>query len=261
MIHLLRRPAWVMLGSVAVGLAILFVNLGLWQLRRLGEVRLDNAVAIARLAAEPVPIELAVHPAADLVVAGEEHRFRRVVATGEFEPREEVLVRSQTNGGVAGFHVITPLVTDRAAILVNRGWVPLEFDTPPVPAAPPQGTVTLTLVLQATRERGRLGPEDPRGEADVVNRVDIARLGSQIEHPLYPVYGLEVAERDGLPVPVALPEFDDGPHLSYAIQWFAFAVIAVGGFWVLLRRSAQHGLQSVLDRQPRPPGVADDALG
>jgi cytochrome oxidase assembly protein ShyY1 len=31
------------------------------------------------------------------------------------------------------------------------------------------------------------------------------------------------------PVRLEPPVIGDGPHLSYAIQWFAFAAIAVGG--------------------------------
>ena len=32
------------------------------------------------------------------------------------------------------------------------------------------------------------------------------------------------------------PEISDGPHLAYAIQWFAFAVIAVVGALIFARR-------------------------
>jgi len=32
------------------------------------------------------------------------------------------------------------------------------------------------------------------------------------------------------------PELDDGPHLSYAIQWFSFALIIVIGSIALLRK-------------------------
>ena len=36
-------------------------------------------------------------------------------------------------------------------------------------------------------------------------------------------------------VPVAPPALDEGPHLSYALQWFAFTVIGVIGIGVLVR--------------------------
>jgi cytochrome oxidase assembly protein ShyY1 len=35
---------------------------------------------------------------------------------------------------------------------------------------------------------------------------------------------------------VPLPELSEGPHLSYAIQWFSFAVVALVGSAILVRR-------------------------
>jgi surfeit locus 1 family protein len=34
------------------------------------------------------------------------------------------------------------------------------------------------------------------------------------------------------------PALDDGPHLSYAIQWFAFAVIAIVGAAALVGKGS-----------------------
>ena len=45
----------------------------------------------------------------------------------------------------------------------------------------------------------------------------------------------------GIPLRILAPVLDEGPrHLSYAIQWFAFALIALGGatFVVLKEREA-----------------------
>ena len=35
------------------------------------------------------------------------------------------------------------------------------------------------------------------------------------------------------------PGLDEGPHLSYAIQWFTFSAIAAGGYLLILRRIAR----------------------
>jgi surfeit locus 1 family protein len=42
--------------------------------------------------------------------------------------------------------------------------------------------------------------------------------------------------------PVPLPERSDGPHLSYAIQWFAFALIALAGSVALARSSQRRAM-------------------
>jgi cytochrome oxidase assembly protein ShyY1 len=47
------------------------------------------------------------------------------------------------------------------------------------------------------------------------------------------------AQAGDLPVVVPRPELDEGPHLSYAVQWFTFGTIALVGFVVLARREAR----------------------
>ena len=224
---------------VVLVLSVVFVSLGMWQLRRLEERRLANTVERSRFEAEPVDVGLLV-PAAGADLDSLNHH--RAVASGTFVPESEVLIRSQVYLDVAGFHVITPLLTeDGSAILVNRGWVPLEMDEVPVDAAPPPtGTVTVEGWLSPTQERQSLGPVDPEGgRLAAMNRVDIERIQEQVPFELSPVYLVAMGERGGeLPVPVAPPTFEDeGPHLAYAIQWFAFLVIGLVGYFSLIRRS------------------------
>jgi len=220
-------------------LSVAFVSLGMWQLRRLDERRLANTVGESRFEAEPVDAALLVSAAgSDL----DSLSHYRALATGTFAPESEVLIRSQVYLGVAGFHVVTPLVADDgSAVLVNRGWVPLDMDRVPVTAAtPPAGVVTVEGWLVPTKERGALGPPDPEdGRLVAMNRVDIDRIQEQVPFPLLPMYLVAMGERGGeLPVPVETPTFeDDGPHLAYAIQWFSFLVIGIVGYGFLMRRS------------------------
>jgi surfeit locus 1 family protein len=229
---------------VVVALAILFINLGFWQLRRLEEVRLENAVGESRFGEEPQDLETLLQAA-----GGDEEslEFRRATFTGEFRPVDEVLIRSQVHQSVAGFHVITPLVgEDGTAVLVNRGWVPLDADDVPVVAAsPPDGTVTVTGWVRPGQTRGSLGPADPAdGRLVAMNRVDIDRIQKQVPYELEPVYLSVLGEPEGeLPVPAPEPTFEDeGPHLGYAIQWFSFALIGVVGYIFLLRRAARRSV-------------------
>jgi cytochrome oxidase assembly protein ShyY1 len=52
------------------------------------------------------------------------------------------------------------------------------------------------------------------------------------------------AAMDSTPARVAPPALDDGPHLSYAIQWFSFAAIALVGSYVVVRRGRAVGSTS-----------------
>lgn len=223
---------------LVIALAALFVRLGIWQLDRLDERRMENAVGESRLAETPVPVTglLGDQPEPERLT------HRRVSATGRFDPDNEVLIRSQVHLGSAGHHVITPLLLESGgAIMVNRGWVPFELDESPVEqASPPEGTVVIEGWLRPSQPRPALGRQDPEGSLDVMTRVDLARIEQQLPYPIADMYLVEMGERDQLPVPVAQPDFsDEGPHLGYALQWFGFAAIGLVGYLALLRRRLQ----------------------
>jgi len=75
--------------------------------------------------------------------------------------------------------------------------------------------------------------------------VDPAALRDSVPYPLLrfviqqlpPSTGPEPPPPPGL-VRWPLPEVSNGPHLSYAIQWFSFATIIVVGSLALMRKRA-----------------------
>lgn len=232
-------PKWIAAHVVVIVIAIVFINLGFWQLGRLEERQLENSIAESRYRAPPE--ELGVL----LAAAGEDQqslRYRQAEVTGTYEPEHELLTRNQVYRDQAGFHVVTPLVfDDGGAVLVNRGWVPLPLDTPPIAeAAPDAGEVSVTGWINPTQTRPALGPTDPTGEVlDVMSRIDIERIQQQVPLDLAPVYlVLEGDGGDELPVALPAPEFEDeGSHLAYAIQWFGFTLTGVVGYYFLVRKT------------------------
>lgn len=236
MLEALRQPKWIIGTVVVVALAAVFIRLGFWQLDRLDDRQTINSVGEERINAAPADLELVLEGAGADPASVE---FRRVVVTGEFDTSREVLIRSQVELGQAGFHVITPLVTESdRAVLVNRGWVPLTMDTPPVDAPPDLGSQRVEGWVHLTQTRPPLGPEEPPGDLEVFNRVDIDRVAAQLPYEVAPVYVVAMGEgSNDLPVRVDPPDFsDEGPHLAYAIQWFGFAAVGLVGFYFLLRR-------------------------
>lgn len=243
MLQALRQPKWLVAAVVVVVLAAVFVRLGFWQLDRHQERRTENQIGELRIDAEPEPLETLLEAVGEDL---ESLEYRRVVVSGEFVPSEEVLIRSQVELGQAGFHVITPLVEGDDGVLVNRGWVPLTMDEPPVAATPPSGETRIEGWIELAETRPPLGPEDPPGDLDVFNRVDVARIDQQVTARMAPIYVVAFDQGDeDLPVPVDPPDFTDaGPHLAYAIQWFGFAAVGLIGFYFLLRRKGGQGRYS-----------------
>jgi surfeit locus 1 family protein len=240
MLPALRQPKWIVGTIVVIALAAIFIGLGLWQLDRLEERRFENAIGEERLGRSPADLSTLLAEAGDDL---DSIRYRRATVTGRFAPESEVLIRSQVELGQAGFHVITPLVNGQGqAVLVNRGWVPLTMDTTPVEAAPPPGDQVVAGWVETTAIRPAFGPEAQPGEGVVFNRVDIDRIEEQMPYELLPVYLVQMGERGNeLPLLLSPPDFEDeGPHLSYAVQWFGFtAVVLVGWFFLVRRKGPQ----------------------
>ena len=100
------------------------------------------------------------------------------------------------------------------------------------------------------------------GTLTALARADIARLQQQTAYPLLPFY-VELESSTpadaGGPTPIPLPDLDDGPHLSYAFQWFIFATLAVIGWVVVVRKSGRDHKQSAHDK-PNVSGL-DTGVG
>jgi len=235
--------------AVALGL-VLLAGLGFWQLQRLSQRRAANAFLLGRLQAAPLQIDGAgLDPeASDL---------RRAVVTGTYDFAQEIILRNRTYNELPGVHVLTPLRIDGsdAAVLVDRGWLPYEVSANDRRAQfhAPTGKVEVRGILrQAQVYRGGLAPADPplgpsRSRLDAWFRVGIPRIQEQIPYKLLPVYleedsaeaantgtGADAARRFPRPAPDI--QLSEGSHLAYAVQFFSFAAILLGGYVLLYQR-------------------------
>ncbi|MDA8369672.1 MAG: SURF1 family protein [Nocardiopsaceae bacterium] len=217
-----------------------FIWLGFWQLGRWEDKAAAADRQQANMAAEPVPVDDLTSPGADV---DPKDRWRRVTATGTYDSEHELLVRNRDGSQGVGLHVLTPLVTeDGRGLLVNRGWVeqpPTATSEPDVPPAP-AGEVTVTGRLHYSETAQNTGIRDRGGLPE--GQIMIVEVDAISEDLPYPVYGgfVELTDQepssDPAPERVAAPETDTGLNLSYAVQWWVFTVIAVGGWVFLVRR-------------------------
>lgn len=217
------------------------LSLGGWQLRRLLARRAWNAAAMA---ARDLPeIDLAagsLPPTAN---------YRRVRLEGRFDFAHEITIRGRLLLGTPGIQVVTPLrLPGRdTAILVHRGFVPTsdaglpattDFYTEPDSAAF-QG-IALTIP-----DEGDGGPlETANGRT--WHRLDLAAIRAATPYPIGPQYVIMIGDTlrtrehtvkgHSLPIRIEPPPLDDGPHLSYAIQWLMIAGAAIGFGLVFVRK-------------------------
>jgi surfeit locus 1 family protein len=205
-------------------ISAVFVRLGFWQLSRLRERQAANRVAVSALAAPPVSLDRVDQTDfANLT----QHRL---VATGRYDSEHDIVLRGVALDGVPGVHVVTPLLLSgqEAAVLVDRGFVP-------APDA-------VTVDTDSLREPGQVRVEGiafpiPSGGGKPLEhagrttwgRLDLVALRDRLPYPILPLYLRQLPDSSlpAFPRRVAPPPLDEGPHLSYAVQWFLFAVMAM----------------------------------
>jgi surfeit locus 1 family protein len=241
MYRFLLRPRWILFTLAVIVAIVAMINLGFWQLRRLDERREFNATVEDRVDQSAVALD-------ELVPAGAEVgddslkdvEWRPVEASGRYLDDEDVRIVNRSQGGLAGDYIVTPLrLDDGRILLVARGFVaPPEGGVPPAPA----GEVIVEGRLRRSQVRRTGALSDPgTGTLTEALRVDIPRLEAQLPGAVEPMYieltASQPAESGDFPEPIAEPELDEGPHLSYAIQWFLFSAIAVVGWILAVRRS------------------------
>lgn len=258
MSRFLLRPRWIAFHLVVVVGIVVMVNLGFWQLDRLAERRDFNDRVLERTEQSPLPLGTLL---ADPGISPDAAEWSPVVVTGTYLP-EQIVEFNQSQNGRAGENVLSALVTDDGTtVVVNRGFIALGTDVPPAPTGPVE---VLGLVRTSEeRSRGEL-TDDTAGPITEVRRVDLPLIAAQLPGEVAPVY-LQLVDSDPPatstdPAPVVRPELGDGPHLSYAVQWFIFAACVAIGWVLAVRRSASRRRRGVESRpeMPDPDEPADE---
>lgn len=217
---------WLSYLALVVAFAIACSFLAMWQLSRREEARLEIERVESNWESAPLPIA-DVLPELDSFDADD--KWMPVILSGRYLAAEQVLVRGRPMNGNPGFEVLVPFQLDDGTVfIVDRGWVPPgnEQETPDAVPAPPTGEVTVVVRLKAGESEipGRSAPE---GQIATIHLPDLAE---RVGEPTYTgAYGLLASEDPApasRPAATAKPVADEGPHLSYAFQWFVFGIMA-----------------------------------
>ncbi|MBC9943915.1 SURF1 family protein [Leucobacter sp. cx-328] len=239
----LYSPRWLGYFALLVIFAIACVYLGNWQFERRAEARAEIDRIDLNYDSDPVPLAEEVPDRS--VFNEDKQKWQQVTVTGEYLDTI-ILARNRPGPGSVGSDMIVPFKTnDGKVFFVDRGWVNVDgaqsesedsaaremaiASLPSVPA----GQIELTARLRASE------PEIPGRTSDgmtvaSIQSSEIARVTGTQANAYLETYGMLVKEAslDGEEIATehgtlpARPERDEGPHLSYALQWYVFIVIA-----------------------------------
>lgn len=248
-----------LLGALVVALATgVCIGLGLWQYGRF-EAKRDQAQAIEAQQGLPAAPLDEILPTADAALPSS-LQWRAVQLHGRYCTSEDCVlyVRNRTLGGRTGFWQLVPLRTETGrSLLVVRGWVDMAATTsePADPPPVPDGPVTVTAQLRPAEAPLR-DRSNPPGQVQTVTPSAVSALfGAQAPQLQENAYGVMRSEdpTSAAPLPLEKPDTSLGPHLSYAFQWWIFALFFPVGLWSITRRRRAELLE---DRQR---GTAQDA--
>jgi cytochrome oxidase assembly protein ShyY1 len=231
-------PRWIAGIVVALVVAAAFAALGVWQLARNGEKQRKIREARAAYGA----------PAPDILARSAPGAGADVQASGHYDtnPAHEIVLRDQPQG----VDVLTPLqLADGSAVVVDRGTIPIDAPVPPPPTGP---VIVRGLVNLANAPSSQSAPERDQGRLSLA-AVDMAKIKAALP---YAVRDLWITARYQQPAPTSAdprlpqpPPPDPVNHMEYAVEWFAFALIPLVGWPVLMWRRAR--------RAPPEPAPSD----
>ncbi len=116
---------WLLASLLVLAGIALCIRLGVWQLDRLAQRRAFNHQVESMRAAPS--LDLNQEQPNDI----SHMEWRSVKVQGEYDFANQVALRNQYNGAQYGYHLMTPLLFDGGAVLVDRGWIPADKNSTP----------------------------------------------------------------------------------------------------------------------------------
>lgn len=226
----LRSRRWLGYFSLLLLFSIACVLLGNWQFFRRAEAQAEIARIDANYDADAVPLDSVLGVSDEFDV--DQLKWKPVELKGEYVG-EPLLARNRPNGGTVGSQLLQAFrLQDGTVLFIDRGWVPVTGDKelPDTLPEPPNGAATVTARLRASE------PEIPGRTSSgqtvaSIHAAELAKLTGLETVAYTSAYGQLIFESPAGESGVLAPKpiRDEGPHLSYALQWYVFILIAVAG--------------------------------
>ncbi|WP_426002629.1 SURF1 family protein [Paenarthrobacter sp. NyZ202] len=249
MYRFLFSSKWLGYFVLAVIFATACVFLGRWQMDRRAETLAEINRVVSNYSATPVPFPQVKEQFTHL---DPEREWTQVEMRGTYDPDGQRVVRNRPLNGQPGYDVVVPFrLTTGEAVVIDRGWLPIGNNTPGRPdvvPSPPAGEVTIVA---------RLKPSEPRLDRGAVEgqlaSIDLPGFAEELPYPVATgAYGQLASETPAvqpMPAPFPKPATEEGTHLSYSLQWFAFGVLMFVGFGYAARQQARNAAIDAEDEE------------
>lgn len=221
---------WTGYFAVALVFAIACVALGNWQMHRRNDVVAEINKITSNYDSTPVEFSAVEN---NFVHFDPAREWTQVLLKGSYIPADQRIVRNRPLGGAPGYEVLVPFKLDGGkTVIVDRGWLPIgnkEAGYPDQVPQPQTGTLTVTARLKAPEPAVNRGA--PKGQ---LASIDLAEYAGELSYPVETGAYVQMASESPAattnPVAFPPPSIDEGSHLSYALQWICFGVLAFVGF-------------------------------
>jgi cytochrome oxidase assembly protein ShyY1 len=253
MYRFLFSSKWLGYLLLAAIFATACVFLGRWQMDRRAETLAEINRITANYSAAPVPFADVKDQFTRL---DPQREWTQVELKGSYDAAGQRVVRNRPLNGQPGYEVVVPFrLATGETVVIDRGWLPIGNNNPGRPdsvPAPPAGNVTVVARLKHPE------PELQRGAPDgQLASIDLTAYSSQLGYPLLTGAYAQLASENpsvaDMPIAFPKPSTEEGTHLSYSLQWFAFGVLMFIGFGYAARQQARNAAIDAED--------ADDADG
>lgn len=232
---------------LALVFAIACVFLGNWQMNRRNQVVADIAKITANYSSAPLAYSDAAAQFSRLDPAKE---WTQVRMQGVYQRQDQRIVRNRPLNGAPGYEVLVPLkLVNGDTVIVDRGWLPIGDKENGYPDVVPQPQAGLVTVV------GRLRPPEPQldrgAPAGQLASIELNTYAGQLDYPIktgaYVQLAGETPAAATNPTPFPAPSIDEGSHLSYALQWICFGVLAFVGFGYAARMQRRNDEYEALE--------------
>ena len=261
MYRFLFSSKWLGYLLLAAIFATACVFLGRWQMDRRAETLAEINRVVTNYSATPIPFADAKDQFSQLDPAME---WTQVELKGSYEVAGQRIVRNRPLNGQPGYEVVVPFrLASGETVVIDRGWLPIGNKNPGSPDSvpePPAGEVTAVVRLKHPEPELQRGA--PEGQ---LASIDLAAYSAQLGYPvLTGAYGQLASETPPaaeMPFPFPKPSTEEGTHLSYSLQWFAFGVLMFVGFGYAARQQARNAAIDAEDDDESPGTMLHSAAG